>query len=99
MKASSIVVEGRQCELGTLYKLSESVVESGETPWTKERITAVLEEQNDMPPLAKKLDDGYLVFEPSQSACALIGDQDTLEKEGQKRKALWKAVSTAEKNG
>lgn len=99
MKASSVVVNGQQCELGVVYTLSESAVESGETSWTKERMAQALKDQNGMPPLAKKLDDTYLVFEPSQAACALVGDSETLKKEGDKRKALWQSISTAEKNG
>lgn len=99
MMASSIETGGKTCELGVMYKLDEASVEKGETFWTTDRLDALLVEQHGMPPQAKKLGDSYLVFEPSQSACAAVDDPDTLKLEGKKRKELWKSVSTAEVNG
>ncbi len=97
MRAGDIIVNGVPCTLGAFYMIQKNNVATTGVMWNEESLKAATVEKNGTPAQVKEFDDSYLVFEPTQSACALDGDTDTLKKEGEKRLALWKSLTTAKK--
>jgi hypothetical protein len=96
MRAGEVIVNGAPCTLGAFYMIQKNnVATTTGMMWNEESLKAATVDRNGTPAQVKEFDDSYLVFEPTQSACALDGDTETLKKEGEKRLALWKSVTTA----
>lgn len=82
-----------ECVLGAFYEIDKSDLEQPRTRWTQESLNAATKDSADVPQQAKEFDDFYLVFEPSQAACAT--ERSAEKKEASLREDLWRSIKTA----
>ncbi len=81
------------CIIGALYQIQKNAIKSSGTPWTEKQLEEAQLPTGTEPARVKEFTDFYLVFEPSQAACAT--DADVAAEESEKRLALWNALVSA----
>ncbi|OGG47290.1 hypothetical protein A2671_00075 [Candidatus Kaiserbacteria bacterium RIFCSPHIGHO2_01_FULL_49_13] len=90
---SDASLEDDTCVLGVFFKINKAEVRSG-AKWNREALERAMVLENDRLPQVKEFTDFYLVFEPSQTACASDASDGELEKSH--RALLWQSLTTAE---